>query len=304
MTCEGRGDVTSVMPPAMPDGRPLVLTHTAVKAGQAVTTGLLLAAVSGQPLIAFEADVPFYRDLYLGDSGSDVRQLEDALVRSGFLGSADDVFDQRTSAAMEELYAQAGVDASGFGAVDGRFSLSVAQSVPPGSAVLEVLRGQGDFLGPSDPILTISAASLELVCSAPSDIAVSVGDSLQLVVDGEPSAVTVKSVGAEEPKTQTREVVVTPDGEGLRPEGHAELHLVAEQTPGAVLTVPVGALFSSPDGDFEVRRVTSDGYEAVAVTPGMSAGGFIEVKAEELRESDEVQLHADRDPSNPSPATN
>jgi len=74
--------------------------------------GDLVVELSGRPVIALPGEVPAYRDLGLGDKGTDVRQLRAALCTVGVLVSgcddAPDDFDVATARALEALYLQLG----------------------------------------------------------------------------------------------------------------------------------------------------------------------------------------------------
>ena len=74
--------------------------------------GDLVVELSGRPVIALPGAVPAYRDLGLGDQGTDVRQLRAALCAIGVLvsgcGDAPDDFDAATARALESLYRQLG----------------------------------------------------------------------------------------------------------------------------------------------------------------------------------------------------
>lgn len=82
---------------------------TLPKRGEQINEGDVLLTASGRPVFLLQGDIPAYRDLYVGLSGEDVRQLEVALERLKFNpGLVDGVFDEETSAAVAELYTSAG----------------------------------------------------------------------------------------------------------------------------------------------------------------------------------------------------
>jgi len=82
---------------------------TLPKRGEQFEEGQVLMTTSGRPVFLFQGDIPAYRDLYIGLSGEDVRQLEAALERLNFVpGSVDGVYDEQTGAAVAALYAAAG----------------------------------------------------------------------------------------------------------------------------------------------------------------------------------------------------
>lgn len=102
-----------------------VSIDTSTVSGAAVVTGAVpevgaeLGALSvaleitGRPVIVLPGELPAYRTLRMGVSGPDVVQLKQALAAVGLNpgDGAIDVFDQATSDAVAQLYAQAGYPA-------------------------------------------------------------------------------------------------------------------------------------------------------------------------------------------------
>ena len=77
--------------------------------GDQLKEGDVLLTASGRPVFLLQGDTPVYRDLVSGQSGKDVRELEESLKRLKFdPGPVDGVFDQKTSAAVAALYKSAG----------------------------------------------------------------------------------------------------------------------------------------------------------------------------------------------------
>jgi multidrug efflux pump subunit AcrA (membrane-fusion protein) len=71
--------------------------------------GEVILSVSGRPVFVLRGAIPTYRDMAPGTSGSDVRQLEESLARLGMdPGSVDDIYDLKTSAAVERFYRKRG----------------------------------------------------------------------------------------------------------------------------------------------------------------------------------------------------
>lgn len=77
--------------------------------GDQLKEGAVLLTASGRPVFLLQGDTPAYRDLVSGLLGEDVRQLEVALKRLKFdPGPMDGVYDEKTSAAVADLYTAAG----------------------------------------------------------------------------------------------------------------------------------------------------------------------------------------------------
>ncbi|XBH22448.1 peptidoglycan-binding domain-containing protein [Jonesiaceae bacterium BS-20] len=96
--------IIEVMPSA-PQDRAGVISATPLTKGSSVAWCSPLIEVSGRPLLALEGAVPAYRDLQEGDSGPDVKQLQDALRSCGFYsGASDGVFGANTAKAVRQMY--------------------------------------------------------------------------------------------------------------------------------------------------------------------------------------------------------
>ncbi|HYZ75830.1 MAG TPA: hypothetical protein VE596_00520 [Gaiellaceae bacterium] len=291
--CRARSQVTRVMPPPLPPGKPRVVTAIGLRVGEPVKTGDLLAVVSGVPTFAFVTRIPFYRDLGLGDTGPDVAALERALVAAGKLGKADSVFDSRTAAALNELYARAGASARG---LDGRVRLGSSTSVPAGSEVAEIDAAVGQLVTRGTPLMVLTARTPTATCRVPGAAAISAGERLSIGV--------VRSVASPDPASGQRDVVVAL----ARPNASAEpgnLVLPLRVTKRAVLTVPAGGIWVGAAGSFVVRKVVEGNVQLVRVRVGATAGGYVEISGRGLAAGDEVQLHVvtDRQVETLSPAS-
>jgi multidrug efflux pump subunit AcrA (membrane-fusion protein) len=97
----------SLAPSALKSGNPIAARLPFP--GTELREGDVVFISSGRPVFLLAGDQPAYRDLGQGLSGSDVRQLEEALVRLGINpGPADGVYDKQTEDAVVALYNRAG----------------------------------------------------------------------------------------------------------------------------------------------------------------------------------------------------
>lgn len=116
-----RGDLvdrTTMMASAAPDDprvQPLpafdgvaVVTGAGVPQGGTLTSGAVAAWVNGRPVIALRGPFPFYRDIGEGDTGDDVRMLQQALADLGYAISPDGDFGTFTAQCVKDLYASVG----------------------------------------------------------------------------------------------------------------------------------------------------------------------------------------------------
>jgi len=113
-----RGTVTAdstiavTVPGTAPAGSVLTLTRTPKVSGNVVEAGDVLCEISARPVLALPGQIPSYRDLVPGSTGSDVVELQDALRSLGLLGDASDgMFGPRTQAAVQRLYEARGYTA-------------------------------------------------------------------------------------------------------------------------------------------------------------------------------------------------
>lgn len=98
----------------LPAGGGASLVTSAPEAGRSLAEGDSFMEANGQPVFALLGGRPMYRDLGPGDTGEDVRQLEEALARLGLNpGPVDGTYDSSTAAAVGRLYARAGYSAPG-----------------------------------------------------------------------------------------------------------------------------------------------------------------------------------------------
>lgn len=90
------------------------IVTTLPEKGASIREGDVLLSVSGRPVLVLNGVQPMYRDLAIGVSGTDVHQLEEALVRIGFdPGPIDGNYDAQTAAAVQRWYGASGRVAQG-----------------------------------------------------------------------------------------------------------------------------------------------------------------------------------------------
>lgn len=197
-------------------GNPSVVTATPVSAGQPVKAGTVVLEVNGQPVFAVPGKFAFYRDLTVGESGPDVKQLQEALDADGYRIVADGTFGAGTESAVEDLYRQAGyrapmTDASTGSSPTGGSSSDSAGSGDAGSAAgsassdansKPAASAVGSASGSSTPSSVDSGASVSGESSSSSSAAtpevVDVPASAFLVASSLPAAlVSAPPVGSE-----------------------------------------------------------------------------------------------------------
>ncbi|WP_110589173.1 peptidoglycan-binding domain-containing protein [Microbacterium suaedae] len=88
-----------------------VVTANPIDIGGEVLPGALVLEVNGSPVFALPGEFPFYRDITLGATGTDVRQLQEGLRKAGLDVTVDGMLGPSTRAAVEQLYRNAGYTA-------------------------------------------------------------------------------------------------------------------------------------------------------------------------------------------------
>ena len=117
---------------------PAIVTGKVPAVGSTLTEGKALLEIAGRPVIGLAGVLPMYRTLSPGSKGPDVLQLEQTLDRLGFdPGTVDDEYTLDTSAAVEQLYEEAGYDAP---EPDERFTQAVDQAKKQVDAAKNQLR--------------------------------------------------------------------------------------------------------------------------------------------------------------------
>ena len=165
-------------------------------AGQVVSLGQVLYAVSGSPVVLLYGPVPAYRDLSQGMTGPDVAELNTDLVRLGCATAAAlgprsgwDYFSAETAYAVEGLQARLRATQTG--------TLSLGQAVFLPSAALITGLGPGTVAGG-----TAAPGSVVLTASSTTPVVTIALDAAQQtdVKKGEPVAITLPD-GATTPGT-------------------------------------------------------------------------------------------------------
>lgn len=94
-----------VTPPA---GRAAVVTAAPLAPGEIVPWCSPAIEVAGRPLLVLPGAIPAYRDLEPGDTGDDVRQLQEALSACGEDVRVDGKYGAETARAVSRIYRNAG----------------------------------------------------------------------------------------------------------------------------------------------------------------------------------------------------
>lgn len=111
--------------------------------------------INDLPVLVLPGDLPAWRDLDEGDEGSDVEQLESALVGLGHDPgdlTVDESFTSHTDLMIDSWQEGVGLE------IDGRFDLGDAFFLPSEPVVVEVLVEFGDTANVGTPLLVVDVA--------------------------------------------------------------------------------------------------------------------------------------------------
>lgn len=297
------------------------IVTTSPRRGVTVREGNVLMTLSGRPVFLLRGAQPSYRDLGPGMSGADVRQLEQALQRSGDApGIVDGVYDAATGEAVAALYRRNGFEPfiASESQLDGRrppeadlvqgARASAGIQLPADEIVFvptapvrvtDVLAQPGDAA--TEGLLTVTGSDVLVEGSVPVDQADLVAPGAAVMLDDptrqleargtvELVAPTPGTLGADAFHVAFRVLMDDPSAELVG--ASLRITVPIESTDEAKLTVPVSALSLGPDGGSRVRRSVDGRLSYVPVNPGLSADGYVVVtpKGGTLRPGDMVVI--------------
>lgn len=81
-----------------------VVTADGVTAGTSLSSGQVVTWVNDRPVIALRGPFPLFRDIGEGDSGEDVRMVQQALADLGYGINPDGSFGSYTASCLKDLY--------------------------------------------------------------------------------------------------------------------------------------------------------------------------------------------------------
>lgn len=262
----------------------------------------------GQPLYSVNNDrvylmfgaTPAWREFKTGmPSGPDVQQLEESLQALGFFGDTpDEVFDWVTRESIREWQDATGQKRTG------EIALGEVVFEAGSVRVANVPNPIGSAAAPGTPVLTITdpAQQVQVDLSLSDQRLAVVGATVEIELPGGTTTQgTVQSVGIpterKDDQSGEKKTVIPvaislddPSAAGDLQEASVTVQFPSERRED-VLSVPVGALLSLPDGTFGVERVAADGTTSrVPVETGLFAGGRVEISGDGLKAGDTVTV--------------
>jgi len=265
-----------------------------------INAGDVLMSVDLRPVVVAQGSVPAFRDLGVGVSGDDVRQLQGFLQAGGYLrGAPDGKFQAATAAAVRAWQKALGVEATGVvRAGDVVFVASLPAHVVFADGVIV-----GAVISPGQPILSVvdEAPVFQATVSANTSSTVVPTSGQQVSVSSPDGSVTWQAVvGQVTPGTLGGYAANLAAADG-GPVCADQCGLFA-YTPGGLMVsgtlvvsptvtgpaVPLAAVGTAPDGSRFVLR--QDGSKAVVSVVGGDASMLI---VDGVQVGDVVQLFAE-----------
>ena len=277
-------------------------TYTMLPRGK-VVCGDVLYRVDSQPVLLLCGRVPAYRDLHPGETGMDVRQLNQNLHELGY-GAAADVdpdsrsFSSGTRRALEILERDKGLDGNG------GLELGEAVFLPESVMISTVSAPLGGSARPGAEVAEATSDVLEVKASldASQQGAVDEGDRVQVTLPDNTSATgTVNRIGrvaqAPEGNDDDTGAAIIPiyitlnDPAKARGLDRAPVKVdITTEGVKSALSVPVIAIVGKSGSGFAVEVVREGGRrDLVAVTLGMfdTTAGRVQVEGK-VHEGDRV----------------
>ncbi|MDO5080443.1 peptidoglycan-binding domain-containing protein [Buchananella hordeovulneris] len=111
-----------------------VLTHPGVAADTELLSGNVIAWINDRPVFALRGPFPLFRDIGEGDSGDDVRLLQQALADLGYDITPDGHFGAYTASLVRDLYETAGAEPAIREVAPDPIPAPAAPAAPPAAA--------------------------------------------------------------------------------------------------------------------------------------------------------------------------
>ena len=257
--------------------------------GAVIELGDVIYTVDGRPVVALAGTLPAWRTLSVGSAdGPDVQQLELSLASLGYdpdkTVSVDERFDAHTKAMVERWQRGSGIAATGTVDLGSVVYLPTATTVSSVSAVV------GDTVGDGDTIVTVAAATQQVVIDVPAADQPVVIPGLTVTIGSGPTGTVTVLRSTQRGDAVVVQAVITPTStiRGVATGATVKVKIDVARADG-VLLVPTEALLSRLDGTYAVQVQRADGTAEwrIVVVLGVS-GTNAGVRADGLAAGDVV----------------
>jgi peptidoglycan hydrolase-like protein with peptidoglycan-binding domain len=152
-----------------------IVTNSSCHSGRVLRSGDALVDIDGSPVLALSTAVPFWRDLRVGDDGTDVTALQRELRRLGYHPSSGGKLDARTALAIKLFLTDRGYPTK-------QLRLTSASVILPRSAVVWMNRPSvtvtgcpvkvGDAIGAGQPLVSVGGGITQIAAKDAVDFSV------------------------------------------------------------------------------------------------------------------------------------
>ena len=229
-----------------------------IATNSAIHQGDVLYTVDGAPVVALDGALPAWRTLSTSsDDGADIAQLETSLVALGYdpalKVTVDNHFDSATRTMVKAWQKGLGVEQTG------TVALGSVVFLPSGTTVSAVDQAVGDTVGDGDTVMTLAAATQEVLVDVPAGDESKVVPGLAVQI-GDVQGTVSRLRSADRDGTVSVEAVIAPATPiANATNGTAVKVTLTLQDDSGVLLAPAEALVSRLDGTYAVQVQTSDG---------------------------------------------
>jgi peptidoglycan hydrolase-like protein with peptidoglycan-binding domain len=273
--------------------------------GEVIERGEPVYSVDAEPVVLMYGEMPFFRSLSAGNTGSDVEQLEENLSRLGYDDfTVDNEYTPATADAVAAWQEDGGLPETGtFDPATATVTagpIRVAELLAPlgGAASGEILSYTGTEqeitveLEVADQQLVEEDMPVTVTLPDGASVAGTVAEIGTVVSGGTESEEGGVGQGQEEPATFQITITVD-DTDALGDWETAPVDVLLETDRREdVLAVPVGALVALAEGGYGVQIVTGEAAHYVAVDTGLFADGMVEISGDEIAEGSVVGVPA------------
>ncbi|MGI5239354.1 peptidoglycan-binding protein [Dactylosporangium sp. CA-139066] len=256
--------------------------------GVVVNRGQQLYQVDNRPVSLFYGDRPFYRSLQTGDTGADVKVLEQNLTALGYTGiTVDTTYTSATATAVRRWQKDRSLTQTGV------FDPAAVVLAPTAVRVATVDLQLGDpadgqvlsYSGTTRVVQVALDVALQSIAKQGSSATVTLPDGSNLAgTVGNVGSVAVAGRLETDPATIDVTVTVADQSKlGTLDQAPVTVTLVAA-TVENVLTVPVAALVALAEGGTAVQVMNGSTSHYVTVQLGMFANGRVQVTGDGIVE--------------------
>src|SRR5215467_2398851 len=259
--------------------------------GQTVSRGQTLYAVNGRPIPLFFGSTPLARQLTVGVSGDDVKELEDNLIALGYGDglTADGNFTQADATAVKRWQAALGVAETGVvnpgEAVFLAGPLRVSQVKVATGASAQVGQEIIDGTSPDHVVSVNLDARKQTIAQvgAAVDVTLPNGSRARGTITYVGTVATTSGTGAQQQTTIPVTVTLSDNAAAGKVDGAAVTVYVTRNTRKNVLTVPITALLALQTGGYAVE--TADGrHRRIPVQTGIFSNSQVEISGPGIEE--------------------